>query len=295
MTYAKTTQANQHALACLVLLSVGFAQTAHAQYEVVGVRPTIPAGTRSMTEGVGVDEHLLAQVPLDGSFTTADGARTTLASIIDGSKPVVLNLVYHQCPSLCSMVLEGLTTSLVQQTWTVGQQFDVITLSIDPRDGPQEARNARVRAFSRYPRSEARTGWHFLVGTAAEVARVAEAVGFRFRWDEATQQFSHPGVIMVLTRAGKVARYLYGISYPPQDLRLGLLEASEGRSINTIERLLVYCYRYDQHNSRYVVIAWRIMKIGGFLYAAILIAGLAWFWRRERRLSAAAAVSPPQS
>lgn len=252
----------------------------------MGIRPVIPAGTRSMLEGVGVDEHLLGQVPLDTRFTDHNGRSVTLAEIVDGSRPVVLSLVYHQCANVCSMVLSGLTESLAQQAWTIGQEFDVVTLSIDPRDTADDARTARTRAVGRYHRLIGQNAWHFLVGASSasnDAARVAQAVGFKYRWDEATQQFSHPGVIMLLTRAGKVARYLYGLSYPVQDIRLGLLEASEGRSISTLERVLVYCYRYDQHESKYVVVAWRVMQTGGVLYAAILALGLGWFWRRELR------------
>ena len=246
-------------------------------------------------ENVGVDEHLERRIPLNLPFRDHTGRRVTLGELVRGERPVLLNLVYHSCPSFCSLVLDGTEAVLAQQPWTVGEDFDVITVSIDPRDTPEVAADRRRRTLYRYGRAAAESGWHFLVadetlsereltgayGLYPEIERLAEAVGFRYQWMPAQRQYAHPGVIMLLTPDGRVARYLYGLEYPVGDVRLGLLEASEGRSISTVERVMLYCYRYDAAEQEYVVIAWRVMQIGGGLTVLLLAGFLGFFWRRE--------------
>jgi protein SCO1/2 len=246
-------------------------------------------------ENVGVDEHLERRIPLNLPFRDHTGRRVTLGELVRGERPVLLNLVYHSCPSFCSLVLDGTEAVLAQQPWTVGEDFDVITVSIDPRDTPEVAADRRRRTLYRYGRAAAESGWHFLVadetlsereltgayGLYPEIERLAEAVGFRYQWMPAQRQYAHPGVIMLLTPDGRVARYLYGLEYPVGDVRLGLLEASEGRSISTVERVMLYCYRYDAAEQEYVVIAWRVMQIGGGLTVLLLGGFLGFFWRRE--------------
>jgi protein SCO1/2 len=215
------------------------------------------------------------------------------------------------------MVLDGVSAALATQPWTVGQEMTVLTVSIDPRDSPSDAAGRRRRVLQRYGREAASTGWHFLVaeqtvtddenlaqyGRYDSAERLAEALGFRYQWMPRQGQYAHPGVMMILTPDGRVARYLYGLEYPTNDVRLGLLEASEGRSISTVEHVLLYCYRYDATEQAYVVMAWRIMKVGGALTAAFLLLALALLWRRELgrkqergrppRLLAAPPSSPP--
>ncbi|MGF1468583.1 MAG: SCO family protein [Sandaracinaceae bacterium] len=260
-------------------------------------------------EGVDVTEHLEAQVPLDHVFRDHTGERVRLGDLLDGERPVLLTLVYHQCPNLCSLVLDGVVDSLVQQVWTVGDEFDVVTLSVDPRDTPEVAADKRRRILRQYGRAEAEEGWHFLVptesmtdrelvlaeGRAPGVTEIAEAIGFRYQWMPREGQFAHPGVIMLLTPDGRVARYLYGLSYPMQDVRLGLLEASEGRSISTVERVLLFCFTYDREAQGYVLVAWRVMRIGGAICALLLIGILAFLWRREIRRHRRHARAQPDS
>ncbi len=248
-------------------------------------------------ENVRVDEHLLRQIPLDLTFRDHTGQPVRLRDLLDGEKPVLLNLVYHTCPSFCSLVLDGTVAVLAQQPWTVGEDFTVLTVSIDPRDTPEVAAERRRRALYRYGRESAENGWHFLVaphtmtdheltgayGVYPEVERLAAAVGFRYQWMPRQRQYAHPGVIMLLTPDGRVARYLYGLEYSPNDVRLGLLEASEGRSVSTVERVFLYCYRYDASQQGYVLVAWRVMQIGGGFCAFLLFAFLAVLWRRETK------------
>lgn len=260
-------------------------------------------------ENVGVDEHLDRRIPLDLAFRDSEGRRVTLGQLVDGQRPILLNLVYHSCPSFCSLVLDGTSAVLAQQPWTVGEELTVLTISIDPRDTPEVASERRRRELRAYGRDAAARGWHFLVaersldehdaiaqyGVYPEIERLADAVGFRYQWMPRQQQYAHPGVIMLLTPDGRVARYLYGIEFDPNDVRVGLLEASEGRSISTVERALLYCYRYDASEQKYVVMAWRVMQIGGGLTALLIGAMLVFFWRRELRKRRATDTKTPRS
>lgn len=270
-----------------VLLTPLFAVlTVHAQY--YGQRedegPIIPEGTPAELAQIGVDEHLRAQVPLDATFRDHTGRRVRLSDLVNGSKPVLLNLAYYSCPMLCSMVQDAVVKSIAQIPWAAGDEYDVITLSIDPRDTLQNAAKTRRRILSKYDRPEARTGWHFLVGDEANIRKVASAVGFRYFYDERQQQFGHPAAIILLTPQGRIARYLYGLEFTPNDVRIGLFEASEGRSINTVEQLILYCYHYDPQGSKYVLVASQIMKISGVLTLGALLAFFAvLWWRFERR------------
>lgn len=242
-----------------------------------------PAGTPPELEGVGVEEHLDAQVPLDATFTNHRGERVKLSELLDGKRPVLLNLMYHSCPVLCSMVFEATVDSLQNVPWTVGKEFDVISLSIDPRDTPESASKKREEVLAEYEHSEAKRGWHFLVGEEPEIKKVAQAVGFKYRYDERQEQYAHPAAIMLLKPSGEVARYLYGLEYSPKDVRVGLLEAADGNSVSTVEQVILYCYQYDPKGSEYVLVAWRVMRIGGLVTVILLGGFLFLMWRRELR------------
>jgi protein SCO1/2 len=234
-------------------------------------------------QDVTVVEHLGGQVPLDVTFRDHEGRPVRLGQYFDGRRPVLLNLVYHRCPMLCSMVLNGVLRVLGQTQWSVGQQFDVVTLSIDPRDSTVVSAQTRARALARYNRPTAARGWVFLTGDEASIRRVTEAVGFRYRYDARQEQYAHPAVTTLLTPSGRVARYLYGIDYREADLRLGLLEASEGRSVTTVERLILYCYHYDPQGKRYALLATRVMRLGGAVTVVLLAGLLGSLWLRDRR------------
>ncbi len=258
----------------------------HAQYygRVRDNGPIIPSGTPPELQQIGVDEHLRAQVPLDATFRDHTGKRVKLSDLVSGRKPVLLNLAYHSCPQLCSMVQDAVVKSIAQIPWGAGDEYDVVTLSIDPRDRPADAARTRARILAKYDRPAARDGWHFLVGDEANIRKVAGAVGFRYFFDEAQGQFGHPAAIILLTPRGLIARYLYGLEFAPNDVRIGLFEASEGRSINTIEQLILYCYHYDPQGSEYVLLASRVMKLGGALTLGSLVVFIAaLWWRFERR------------
>jgi len=247
-------------------------------------------------DNVTVDEQLDQRIPTDLGFRDHTGARVTLADVLPDDRPVLLTLVYHSCTTFCSVVLDGVASVLNQQVWTVGQDFDVVTISIDPRDAPEDAARARRRLLRSYGRAPAEEGWHFLVaeqtleddealqafGEYRSAERLAEATGFRYEWMPRSRQYAHPGVIMMLTPDHRVSRYLYGLEYDPQDVRLGLLESSEGR-ITVGEQLLLYCYAYNATEQTYTLLAWRIMRIGGLLTAILLFSFLGFLWWRDRR------------
>lgn len=273
-------------LSALLLAPLLVVPVVRAQY--YGLRqddgPIIPSGTPAEFNRIGVDEHLRAQVPLDATFRDHTGRRVRLSDVLNGSKPVLLNLAYYSCPMLCSMVQDAVVKSIALIPWSVGEEYDVITLSIDPRDTPRDAAKTRRRILAKYDRPAAQTGWHYLVGSEADIHAVATAVGFRYFFDESQQQYGHPAAIILLTPRGGIARYLYGLEFAPNDVRIGLFEASEGRSINTIEQLILYCYHYDPHGSKYVLIAAQVMKLTGVLTLGALITLFAvLWWRFERR------------
>lgn len=259
-----------------------FSRVASAQVNV------LPREMRDL----GVIEHLNGQLPADATFVDQDGRTVRLGQYFDGRRPVVLNLAYSRCAMLCNMVLNAVVRGLSQTPWSVGQEFDAVTISIDPRETPAIAHERRDRVLAAYNRPTGARGWHFLTGSEAQIRRVAAAVGFQYRYEPAQDQYGHPAVTMLVTPDGKVARYLYGIDYQPTDIRVGLLEASQGRSISTIERVILYCYHYDPQGQGYVLWAMRVMRLGGAATALIFGTFLAVLWRRERRRRSSEAHPP---
>lgn len=230
---------------------------------------------------VAVQEHLGAYVPLDVRFRDHQGDVVALSDLVRG-KPVILNLMYHRCAMLCSVVLDSLTTALTKIDWTVGDEFDVVTLSIDPRDTPAVAETKRSRILEKYGRSDAKHAWRFLVGREEDIRKVADAVGFEYRWDADGDQWIHPAAIFVLTGDGRIARYLYGVDFAPNDLKFALLEASEGRTVSTYDKILLACYHWDPKGRTYRLAVPRITRIAAASIFVIVASGLAYLWRRER-------------
>jgi len=234
-------------------------------------------------EEVGISEHLDAKLPMDLEFRDEDGISVTLGSYFDGERPVILTLNYYRCPMLCGLMLNGLVDGLEQMEWTPGQEFEIVTVSINPLETPALAKEKKQNYIKRYGRPSAMTGWHFLTGNEPEIDRLAETVGFRFVYDPVEKQYAHAAAIFVCTPDGRVARYLYGIEYPSKRLKLGLLEASEGKIGSTLDQLILYCYHYDPTNRRYSPVAMNIMRVGGGATASILAVTLGIFWFREWR------------
>jgi protein SCO1 len=220
-------------------------------------------------------------VPLDLMFKDEAGRSVRLGDYF-GSKPVVLSLVYYDCPMLCTQVLNGMASSFKTLSFSVGKEFEVVTVSFDPREKPELAAKKKEMYLQRLNSPGAAAGWHFLTGEEAEIKQLAQAVGFRYAFDPATNQFAHASGIMVLTPQGKLARYFYGIEYAPKDLRLGLVEASAGKIGSPVDAVLLYCYHYDPATGKY---AWviNLYRWGGALTVVGILALLLFLRRRGAR------------
>jgi protein SCO1/2 len=223
-------------------------------------------------------------VPLDLDFRDEDGQTCRLQDYFKG-KPVILVLAYFRCPRLCSLVLSGLSDALKQiKDYEIGREFEVVTVSIDPREGPALAAAKKQAQVEDYGRPGAETGWHFLTGDADQIARLADAVGYRYFYDATKDEFAHASGIMVLTPSGKISRYYFGIKYVPLDVRYGLEDAADGRIGSPITRpLRLLCFDYDPATGSYSVAIMRLVRIGGAL-TMLAIGGIVFFsWRRTRR------------
>jgi protein SCO1/2 len=229
--------------------------------------------------GVGVEERLGQGVDLNLTFTGEDGYPVALRSFFHKDRPVLLNLVYYSCPMLCTLVLNGQTTALRDIPWTPGKEFEVVTISIDPTETFDLAQRKRASYLETYGRPAA--GWHFFTDDHGHAKKLADQMGFHYRFDERQGQYAHPAVIMILTPEGKVSRYLYGIKFRARDLRLALVEASESKFTLSTDRILLYCFHYDPQAHGYVLFATNLMRAGGVLTVLILGLVLGRLWRRE--------------
>jgi len=249
--------------------------------ETAGGMPNTPAAE---LQGVDIAEHLGGQLPRDASFRDAEGKAVKLGDYFDGKRPTLLVFAYHTCPMLCSLVLDATVRTLNDVQWTVGREFDVVSISIDPNDTPETATRKRAQVVSAYKRANGDvSGWHFLVGDETNIRKVTDAVGFEYRYDARQKQYAHPAAIYLLTPDAHIARYLYGIQYEPTDVRLGLLEATAGKSITTTDRILLFCYHYDPQGKHYSIVAMNVMRLGGVV-TLVLMGGLfAALWLRSRR------------
>jgi protein SCO1/2 len=276
------------ALAALALAALAAAPAARAQF---WTRPD--AGEQkaadvppAMLQDVRIDERLGNKVPLDVQLVDWSGAPFAFRSVFDGKKPVVMALVYYDCPMLCGLILSGTAKAMRENGLVLGKDFEAVTVSFDPSEKPAQAAERRRGYLQSMGLADAGRTWPFLVGTAEASRALADAVGFHYARDEATGQWAHMAAIFVLAPDGTVSRYLYGIEYPPKDLRLALVEAAGGKVGTSFDRFLLTCYRYDPASRRYEPYALGIVRAGGALVLAALVAligGLLW---RERKTKA---------
>lgn len=238
-------------------------------------------------EDIGVDEALENQVPLDTWFRDENGQQATLARYFDGRRPVILNLGYMGCPMLCGLVTNGMLEAMQAMQHTAGEDYHVISLSIDHTETPNLARAKKQGYVKLYDRPTGAQGWHWLTGEEDQIRAVTDAVGFNFAWNDRRQEYAHAAVLIVLSPEGKVMRYLYGIEFDPRTLQLSLVEASEGRTGRTLDRFLLFCFQYDSAAGSYAPIAMNIMKVGGVITVLVLGVMILFLRLRERRLAAA--------
>jgi protein SCO1/2 len=220
--------------------------------------------------GVGIEQRLNQQIPPELQFRDEQGNTVTLGRYF-GKRPLILNLVYYTCPMLCGEVLNGLTSALSVMTFDVGRDFDVLTISFNPRETPELAAAKKQLYLKRYGRSSAAAGWHFLTGSDQSITALARAAGFEYQYDPQTGQYAHATAIMVLTPAGKISQYYYGVEYQPRDLRLGLVQASQAKIGTVVDQVLLYCYHYDPRTGKYTAVVTKVLKIAGL--ATMLILG----------------------
>ena len=236
---------------------------------------------REQLKGVGIERQLGDAVPTELTFRNARGETVTLGQYLDGTTPVILNLVYHDCPMLCGLMLDGFTSSLQSLSWTPGDEFRVLTVSFNHREGPEMARKQKEAYVKRLDRAGAAEGWHFLTGDEKTIRKLTDAVGFNFRWVEEKQEYAHPTTQIFLSGTGVVTRYIYGIEVPGGDVRKALVEASNGEVGNAIDQAAMYCFQFDPEKNTYTADAFNLMKIGS-VFTVLLLGGLLFvFWRRE--------------
>jgi protein SCO1/2 len=238
----------------------------------------MPAALRE----IGFDQNLNQELPLDVVLRDERGRPVRLGKFFN-TKPVVLAFVYYECPMLCTQILSSMTSTFSVLALEPGDDFEIITVSFDPRETPDVASSMKAQFIERYDRAGAERGWHFLTGDQPAIDRLTEAAGFRYAWDQDSQQFAHPSGIIVLTPDGVIARYLFGLEYGPRDLRLALVEASEGRVGSAIDSLMLFCYHYDPTTGRYGLVVMRVLRIAGLSTVLALASFIIIMIRRERR------------
>jgi protein SCO1/2 len=269
----------------LLLALLASPRPAAAQRFATGPAYNTPAGkspTAELLRDVGIEQHLDAQLPLDAQFCDEAGREVRLGDYFS-NKPVVLALVYYRCPMLCTQVLNGFLKSSQAIPLEIGRDYEVVTVSFDPRETPDLAVEKKKHYARAYRRDGAARGWHFLSGDQQAIDRLAGTVGFRYHFDRPSNQFAHASGIAIATPDGRLARYLYGIEYSPHDLRLGLVESSAGRIGSPVDQVLLLCYHYDPLTGQYGLAIAGVLRAAGALTLAVLVSFLVVMYRRERR------------
>ncbi|MGE5109790.1 MAG: SCO family protein [Acidobacteriaceae bacterium] len=220
-------------------------------------------------EGVGIDQKLNAQVPLDIPFVDAQGQPVELKQYF-GKRPVVLSLVYYDCPMLCPQTLQGITEAIKQTTLKLGSDYEIVTVSFNPKETPAIAAAAKKEWLGRLGNPAAEQAWHFLTGNQESITKLANAVGFHYKWDPQTNQFNHATAIMVVTPKGKLSKYFYGVVYSPRDLRLGLIQAADNKIGTAVDAILLFCCKYDVGTGKYDVLVSRVLSIAGAITIVVL-------------------------
>jgi protein SCO1/2 len=233
-------------------------------------------------QNVGFEPPLNGQMPRDLHFRDETGRDVQLREFF-GQKPVVLAFVYYSCPMLCDQVQMGVVGALRMLSFNPGRDYEVVFVSFDPRDTPEQAAEKKKAAVARFHRPETISGWHFLTGSEESIESATRAANFRFRYDAKSKLFAHASGVMILTADGRISRYFYGVEYPGRDMRLGLVDASAGKIGSPIDHVLLFCYHYDPSSATYSASILRIIRLGGILTVLSIIGGIWIFRRREAR------------
>ena len=280
------------AVGLLLLTAYCSPLTVFGQYARPPEGPVPTGKSNEVLKKVDIEQRLNNQIPLDLKFRDEAGREVRLAEYFAKGKPVALTLVYYECPMLCNQVLNGAVGAFQGLSFTAGKEFEVVTVSFDPREGPELAAKKKETYLRRYKREGAEEGWHFLTGDKASIDALSEAVGFRYVWDEQSQQFAHASAVMVATPQGRLSHYFYGIDYAPKDLRLAFVEASEGRIGSPVDSLLLFCYHYDPVAGRFAPVM-GVLRAAGVLTVFGLAALLLYLARKTRRREQELSVGGP--
>jgi protein SCO1/2 len=279
------------ALACLLGAQLAPAQTL-VEDGVLTRKEAAPA----RLSGIDIEEHLDQPLPLELEFTDTSGQSVRLAKYLGGERPVIFTLNYSDCPMLCSLQLVGLSGALAKLDRALGRDFEIITVSLNPAETSERARETEARYRATYPEPAGRSGWHFLTGSQQNIDALAEALGVRYGYNDERKEYVHPAALILSTPSGRIARYLYGIEYHPKTLSLSLVEAAEGKIGTSVDRFILYCFHYDETEGRYAPVAMNIMRVGGSLTALALGGFLGSFWfRQSRRRGRLGGLNAPKS
>jgi len=243
------------------------------------LKPALPGALA----GVGIDQKLDSQVPLNLQFVDEYGATVPLSTYFHSRKPVILALVYYRCPMLCTQILNGLESSLKAVSFNPGQDFEIVAVSFDPKDTWQTAAAKKQTYLKRYGRSNTANGWHFLTGDETNIQALTLAVGYHYKYDPATDQFAHASGIMIVTPDGRLSRYFYGVEYAPRDVRLGLVEASRNKIGSPVDQILLFCYHYDPSTGKYGALVMRMVRVAGAGFVLLGAAAILIALKREKR------------
>jgi len=250
--------------------------------------PTIPAAPQKssielpqLLDKVGFDQRIGETVPQDLVFRDETGEPVRLGDLF-GERPVLLIPVYYDCPMLCTMILNGFASALMPLSFTPGEEFDIVVISFNPRETPEKAAAAKARTLRRYGKPETAPAWHFLTGDEDQIEQFTDAIGFRYQWDEASQQYAHTAGIVLATPDGTIARYYFGIEYASRDLRLGLIEAADNKIGTVVDQALLYCFKYDPSTGKYSAVVLNIIRLGGILVLVVLTLFITLMLRRDK-------------
>ncbi|CAN5593814.1 SCO family protein [soil metagenome] len=238
--------------------------------------------TPAKLENIGIDTRLGEKIDLDAKLVDESGKEVTLRDFTKDGKPLLLSLAYYSCPSLCSFHLNGLNDAFKQMKAPLGDEFNLVVVSFDPKETPALARAKKESYLRAYDRPEGDKGWHFLTGAGPTTAALAKAVGFKYRWDEEQKQYAHASAAYAIAPDGTITRYLFGIVFDPKTVRLSMLEASKGEVGTVVDKLILYCFHYDANANRYTLAAFNVMRAGGILILLVLGAFLVPFWFRKK-------------
>lgn len=267
--------------AVLVLFSV----TAKAVSYDGKPAPMVASEQPKELEGVGIDQMLGGKIDLDLPFKNEAGESVTLRQYFDGKHPVILSPVYFSCPGLCNFHLNGLTDALkvMEKDWSIGSKYQVVSVSFDSKETPDQAKTKKETYMKIYDRPNTEKSWHFLTGDEAAVQALTKSVGFKFKWDEAGKEWAHASAAIIISPDGTISRYLPGIMFNPQDIKLAVIEAGDGKIGSVVDSLIMYCFKYDPHQSKYTLYAFNVVKAGGALMVLVLALWLLPIWVRARR------------